>query len=255
MPQHDLILDNGSGAAFRADANNALAALGSSMKGPNAPPAPISGMMWLDDDTPSASIWTLKMYDGADWIEIGRLNVTTNIFTVAEGSMVGQIALFPANVAPGGWLKANGVILSRATYSSLWAFANASGNIVSDATWAAANGPTGSFSTGDGSTTFRVPDLRGEFLRCWDDARGVDSGRAIGSFQADAMQGHLHQPLTGSTFWGNGGSVGSAQPVGNTFAVTGGTTGTAVTDGTNGTPRTAAETRPLNFALLACIKF
>jgi hypothetical protein len=86
MPQHDLILDNGSGAAFRADANNALAALGSSMKGPNAPPAPIAGLMWLDDDTPSASLWTLKMYDGADWIEIGRLNVTTNVFTVAEGS-------------------------------------------------------------------------------------------------------------------------------------------------------------------------
>lgn len=86
MPQHDLILDNGSGAAFRGDANNALAALGSSMKGPNAPPAPLAGMMWLDDDTPSASIWTLKMYDGADWIEIGRLNITTNIFTVAEGS-------------------------------------------------------------------------------------------------------------------------------------------------------------------------
>ena len=86
MPQHDLILDNGSGAAFRADANNALAALGSTMKGPNAPPAPIAGMMWLDDDTPSASLWTLKQYDGADWIEIGRLNVTTNVFTVAEGS-------------------------------------------------------------------------------------------------------------------------------------------------------------------------
>ncbi|MCA3371461.1 MAG: hypothetical protein INF89_18375 [Roseomonas sp.] len=86
MPQHDLILDNGSGAAFRADANNALAALGSTMKGPNAPPAPIAGLMWLDDDTPSASLWTLKMYDGADWIEIGRLNVTTNVFTVAEGS-------------------------------------------------------------------------------------------------------------------------------------------------------------------------
>lgn len=86
MPQHDLVLDNGSGAAFRADANNALAALGSSMKGPNAPPAPFAGLMWLDDDTPSASLWTLKIYDGADWIEIGRLNVTTNVFTVAEGS-------------------------------------------------------------------------------------------------------------------------------------------------------------------------
>jgi hypothetical protein len=86
MSQHDLILDNGSGAAFRADANNALAALGSNMKGPNAPAAPFAGMLWWDDDTPSASIWTLRGYDGADWIEIGRLNVTTNVFTVAEGS-------------------------------------------------------------------------------------------------------------------------------------------------------------------------
>ncbi|MCA3415342.1 MAG: hypothetical protein INF84_12155 [Roseomonas sp.] len=86
MPQHDLILDNGSGAAFRADANNALAALGSNMKGPNAPPVPFAGMFWWDDDTPSASIWTLRGYDGADWIEIGRLDVLNNVFSVAEGS-------------------------------------------------------------------------------------------------------------------------------------------------------------------------
>jgi hypothetical protein len=86
MPQHDLILDNGSGAAFRADANNALAALGSTMKGPNAPPVPIAGMLWVDDDSPSASIWTLKLYDGAEWIEVGRLDVSNNVFSVAEGS-------------------------------------------------------------------------------------------------------------------------------------------------------------------------
>ena len=78
MPQHDLVLDNGSGAAFRADANNALAALGSTMKGPNAPPAPLAGMMWLDDDTPSASVWTLKLYDGADWISIATFDISAN---------------------------------------------------------------------------------------------------------------------------------------------------------------------------------
>jgi hypothetical protein len=86
MSQHDLILENGSGAAFRADANDALRALGSTMKGPNAPPTPIAGMLWWDDDTPSASIWTLRGYDGADWIEIGRLDVVNNVFSVAEGS-------------------------------------------------------------------------------------------------------------------------------------------------------------------------
>ena len=78
MSQHDLILDNASGAGFRADANNALAALGSTMKGPNAPPAPIAGMMWLDDDTPSASVWTLKLYDGADWISIATFDISAN---------------------------------------------------------------------------------------------------------------------------------------------------------------------------------
>jgi hypothetical protein len=83
MSQHDLILENGSGAAFRADANGALAALGSNMKGPNAPPAPIAGMFWVDDDSPSASIWTLKLYDGAEWIEVGRLDVSNNVFSVA----------------------------------------------------------------------------------------------------------------------------------------------------------------------------
>ena len=81
MPQHDLILDNASGAAFRADANNALGALGSTMKGSNAPPAPIAGMMWLDDDTPSASVWTLKIYDGADWISIATFDISANTWT------------------------------------------------------------------------------------------------------------------------------------------------------------------------------
>ena len=57
------------------------------MKGPNAPPAPTAGMMWWDDDTPSATIWTLKAYDGADWAELGRLNVTTNVFTPADGNI------------------------------------------------------------------------------------------------------------------------------------------------------------------------
>ena len=78
MPQHDLVVDNGSGASVRNDINNALAALGSTMKGPNAPPAPIAGMMWLDDDTPSTSVWTLKIYDGADWISIATFDIPAN---------------------------------------------------------------------------------------------------------------------------------------------------------------------------------
>jgi hypothetical protein len=85
MAQHDLDIANASGAAVRNDLNNALAALGSSMKGPNAPPAPLAGMIWVDDDTPSATVWTVKQYDGAEWIELGRLDITNNIYIPSEG--------------------------------------------------------------------------------------------------------------------------------------------------------------------------
>lgn len=78
MSQHDLDLANAAGASFRADLNNALAALGSCMKGPSAPSPPLAGMLWLDDDTPSATVWALKMYDGADWIELCLLDTTNN---------------------------------------------------------------------------------------------------------------------------------------------------------------------------------
>jgi hypothetical protein len=44
MAHHDLDIANADGATFRADLNNALMALGSTMKGPNAPSAPVAGM-------------------------------------------------------------------------------------------------------------------------------------------------------------------------------------------------------------------
>jgi hypothetical protein len=96
MPQHDMIIDNGSGAAVRTDLNNALAALASTQKGPNAPPAPVAGMFWLDDDTPSASVWTLKCYDGADWITVGTFDISANAFSSLAArflaSVLGSVA-------------------------------------------------------------------------------------------------------------------------------------------------------------------
>lgn len=79
---------------------------------------------------------------------------------------------------PTGWLVANGQAVSRVTYAALFA----------------AIGTT--YGAGDGSTTFGIPDLRGEFLRGWDDGRGVDSGRALGSAQAQALQLHGHPYFT-----------------------------------------------------------
>lgn len=108
------------------------------------------------------------------------------------------------------------------------------------------------FGIGDGSTTFNVPELRGEFLRGWDDGRGVDASRAFGSAQLDAMQGHVH----GGGYSGFNDRSGGAGGTPNlrSDGVSPNTT-TPITDGSNGTPRTATETRGRNVPLLACIKF
>ena len=95
------------------------------------------------------------------------------------GIPAGAVMQFAGNVAPAGWLKANGGAINRTAYPKLWAWAQGSGNI------AASEGAkqAGQFGPGDGTTTFSIPDLRGEFIRGWDDGRGVDSGRGIGGFQ------------------------------------------------------------------------
>lgn len=114
--------------------------------------------------------------------------------------------------APAGWLKANGAAVSRSTYATLFA----------------AIGTT--FGAGDGSTTFTLPDLRGEFIRGCDDGRGVDAGRAIGTAQTDALQN-----ITGSVFADTGASSGVfASPVG-AFGVSGATSLFVQSGGTSGT--------------------
>lgn len=106
----------------------------------------------------------------------------------------GALINFPATVAPPGFIKRNGALLSRTAYAALWAFAQASGNLAaSDGVWQA-----GQFSPGDGATTFRIPDGRGEIDRGWDDGRGIDSGRGIGTWQADQNKSHNHSGTTGN---------------------------------------------------------
>ena len=45
---------------------------------------------------------------------------------------------------------------------------------------------------GDGSSTFNLPDLRGQFVRGWDNSAGVDSGRSFASSQTDQNKEHTH---------------------------------------------------------------
>lgn len=83
----------------------------------------------------------------------------------------GMIAPFARNTAPNAnWLVCDGRAVSRTGYANLFAAIGT--------TWGA----------GNGSSTFNLPDLRGVFLRGWDNGRGQDSGRAFSSYQGDAIR-------------------------------------------------------------------
>ncbi|WP_052676567.1 tail fiber protein [Pseudomonas sp. 2(2015)] len=86
----------------------------------------------------------------------------------------GTIVYFASNTPPPGYLKANGAVISRTTYAALFAAIRVFGG------------------AGDGHSTFNVPDLRGEFIRGFDDGRGVDPGRLIASIQASQNANHVH---------------------------------------------------------------
>lgn len=151
----------------------------------------------------------------------GNAATATSATTADNGVPAGAVSAFARNTAPSGWLKANGALVSRTTYAALFA----------------AIGTT--FGVGDGSTTFGLPDLRGEFIRGWDDGRGVDSGRTFGSAQGDDFKSHTH-------------GIGSAGVVSASGAAQ---TQPSALGGIQSTATGGAETRPRNVALLACIKF
>lgn len=149
------------------------------------------------------------------------------------GNLVGQVAWFSMSSPPNGWLKANGAALSRTTYSRLFSKISTT------------------FGAGDGSTTFNLPDLRGEFVRGWDDARGVDVGRSLGSTQTDELKSHSHILTFPRLLYigdvGTGGNIISTSP-GASWASN---VAFPSSTGTQG----GAETRPRNVSLLACIRY
>nr|BAR30138.1 phage tail fiber protein [uncultured Mediterranean phage uvMED] len=75
---------------------------------------------------------------------------------------------------PAGYLECNGAAVSRSTYSVLFGIIQTQ------------------YGGGNGSTTFNLPDLRGEFIRGWASNGSVDSGRQIGSSQGSDNLSHNH---------------------------------------------------------------
>ncbi|CAM6898776.1 TPA: phage tail protein [Escherichia coli] len=96
---------------------------------------------------------------------------------LGEGSAlpVGVPVPWPSATPPTGWLKCNGAVFSAEEYPEL----------------------------AKAYPTNKLPDLRGEFIRGWDDGRGIDAGREILSAQGDAIRN-----ITGT--FGNGKTVANA---------------------------------------------
>ncbi len=167
-----------------------------------------------------------------DQLPAAATTAVLGLVTLAQVELAvasGIVTAYAGATVPTNWLECNGAAISRTTYAALFA---AIGVL---------------WGVGDGSTTFNLPDMRGEFLRGWDNGRGVDSGRALASSQTDEFESHTHSIDSGvkatDSFNAGGGSehnTNDANDAAQKITVTGSTGGT--------------ETRPRNIAMMYIIK-
>lgn len=157
------------------------------------------------------------------------------------GDAAGNTSWHAAPTPPDGWLVCDGSTISRTSYAKLFTVIGTT------------------YGSGDGTTTFKLPDFRGEFIRGWDGGRGVDGSRAFGSSQTgSAVYGAAYQ--AGGVGWGNsfydadtspGTNMDGTAPAINAtknYAARGGAgTATSVRDG--------GYVRPRNVAQLPIIKY
>lgn len=161
---------------------------------------------------------------------VDLLALRDNIIKVGQ-DRIGMVDWHAANAPPVRTLECDGSAVSRTTYADLFAEIGTT------------------FGPGDGSTTFNLPDLRGEFVRGWDNGRGVDSGRAFGSAQGNAVQSHSH---------GNGSlSINVSNATGGGSSAARGSNAADSTTTVNGSTSNAgsSETRPRNIALMPVITY
>lgn len=139
---------------------------------------------------------------------------------------LGAIMAFPRFNLPQGFLECDGSVIQANTYPQLVAYL-----------------------TGDDLATQAIlPDLRGEFIRGWDNGRNIDESRVLGSSQLDQLQDHEHKynaayQRNGDTSGGYGQANLSANQ--KTFGIL---------EANGGIPRAGSETRPRNIAMVYAIK-
>lgn len=119
--------------------------------------------------------WHLRSDGNGGWIPVSRLDPTPVGRPIFETAMA---------FSPGGWAGLNGLLYSRADWPWVWDHAQQSGILTTEAARA---GMEGCWTSGDGATTFRSPEGRGEFFRVLDESRGIDTGRVAGSYQKPSI--------------------------------------------------------------------
>ena len=159
----------------------------------------------------------------------GSGNMSWASISTPAGVPTASVFALATSTVPSGYLECNGAAVSRTTYADLFS----------------AIGTT--YGSGNGSSTFNVPDMRGEFLRGWDNGRGVDDSRTLGSSQGHQLQEHTHTIAYrdhAPPFGGNPITIGD---------LAGGANSTKETN--NGqTGNFGSETRPRNIAMMYVIK-
>jgi microcystin-dependent protein len=178
-------------------------------------------------------------------IDAAAAIVSTKLSTATQESLVpaGAIMPFGRSTAPSGWLACDGAEVAIATYGTLSTaiYVGDGDNADADLVYGFKTNGSGTRSTT--GTHIKLPDLRGEFIRGWDNSRGIDSSRKNRSYQADDLKAHTHTVVDDAitTTTTPGGVVDITFPSG---------TQTRTTSSTGGT-----ETRPRNVTALYCIKF
>lgn len=199
-----------------------------------------------EDNIQSGSLSTVNIADSA---------ITTNLitdFTLTQDKFdtsvtmqfcpVGSINAWANATPPAGWFICDGSMIDRTLYSSLFTAIGTA------------------YGSGNGVTTFNIPDARGYFLRGTDSGQGRDpdaasrtvnntggaSGDNVGSYQADAYTNHSHAYTpnnaaiagSGAGTWGFGGIVGESTASQPSLNTSGGN-----------------ETRPINAYVYFIIKY
>ncbi len=106
---------------------------------------------------------------------------------IASPSPAGEVITFAGNTAPAGFLMCDGSAVDRTTYANLFAVIGTT------------------YGAGNGTSTFNLPDLRGEFIRGFDAGRGIDTGRALGTWQKGSLSssGNFNSIIRYQSFYQN----------------------------------------------------